>query len=416
MRLLLLPALLAVACASPAPTEDTSTGDGTGGPAGRCLDDGGRPSGRGEFAAGVDGTLGKLVVFGGDSGIAQSCVPNPSIEGDTWLFDLACRSWKLLETSDGPSPRARTASAIDTASHRLYVFGGRYRKAASGAYTLYNETWAFDLTTNAWTKLATAGQTPPAVANATLTLDAKRSRLLLFGGNSSTSGASFTPSNALWALDLKTLGWSRVDGQSARKPPARLFHATALDTVRDTLWVHSGGDANAFVGPFLADLWAFDLVTGQWSAPAADGTWPTNRIRHVMAFDEERGRLLVFGGHDDQAMGERNDLSAFDAAQGRWSEARTGDVLQGAPRGFCDFPADFTRPDLAAPERRDGHFIGWDETRKLFVTFGGKTDCGNINDVWELDPAANTWAQAVPAFSGESCVRSGKKDCTSLCF
>jgi N-acetylneuraminic acid mutarotase len=357
-----------------------------------------------------------MVVFGGDSGIAQSCVPNPAIEGDTWLYDLACRSWKQLEAADGPSPRARTASAIDTASHRLYVFGGRYRKATSGAYTLYNETWVFDLTTSGWTKLATAGQTPPAVANATLTLDAKRSRLLLFGGNSSTSGASFTPSNALWALDLKTLGWSRIDGQSPQKPSARLFHAAAIDTARDVLWVHSGGDANAFVGPFLADLWAFDLAAGTWSAPAADGRWPTNRIRHTMAYDETRGRLLVFGGHDDQAMGERNDLTAFDTAQSRWSEARPGDLLQGSPRGFCDFPADFTAPDLEAPERRDGHFVGWDEGRNLFITFGGKTDCGNINDIWELDPAKNAWTRAVPAFSGESCVRSGKKDCTSLCF
>jgi uncharacterized membrane protein len=48
--------------------------------------------------------------------------------------------------------------------------------------------------------------------------------------------------------------------------------------------------------------------------------------------------------------------------------------------------------------------------------FGGKTDCGNVNDLWSFDPATDAWTNVERAFSGESCLRSGKQGCTSLCF
>ena len=400
------------------PVESASNDAGTdaGTPVSQCPEnDGARPSGRGEFAAGVDGVLGQMVVFGGDSGIAQNCMPAPVFEADTWIYDLACNSWKKLSVT-GPSARTRTASAIDTAHHVLYLFGGRFRAGTSGAYTLYDETWAFDLTAWSWTKVATTGEKPPGLANATLTYHPTRNALLLFGGNSSTSGLTFEPHAELWSLDLTTLAWSRLDRGSSKKPAPRQFHAAALDVTGDALVVHSGGGANAYQGPFIADVWRFDLATGQWSEPNVDGAWPENRIRHVMAADPARGRMLVFGGHDDQSLGERNDLVALDLSQMRFSKVRDGDVQKGAANGFCSFPENFTTPDLQSPERRDGHFMGWDEKRGLFVMFGGKTDCGNVNDVWTLDPATDTWNRVQPTFSGESCVRSGKQGCSSLCF
>ena len=47
---------------------------------------------------------------------------------------------------------------------------------------------------------------------------------------------------------------------------------------------------------------------------------------------------------------------------------------------------------------------------------GGKTDCGNVNDVWGLDLAAGTWNVLRAPTDGESCIRSGRTDCTTLCF
>lgn len=388
---------------------------GIGTPGGGCGSGAGlRPGARGEFAAGIDPALGKLAVFGGDVGIPRQCRPAPAFNGETWVFDLTCREWSR-SVATGPSPRARVASAMDTVAHRLLVFGGRYRAGGSGDYTLYAETWAYDLVKDAWEQLATTGTGPVGLANATMVFHPVRNAIYLFGGNSSASGLTFTPHNELWQLDLGTKAWTRLSPSGAR-PAARQFHAMAIDAANDTLYVHSGGDANAFTGPFLPDLWAYDLARNTWTNAEADGAWPDRRIRHQLAFDPTHRRLLVFAGHDDGAQGERNDLSALDLATSRWAPVKVGDKLQGQSNGFCDFPPDFTAPDLGSPERRDGHFLGFDDVRGKFVAFGGKTDCGNVNDLWELDPATDAWTRLEPAFSGESCVRSGKQGCTSLCF
>ena len=61
-----------------------------------------------------------------------------------------------------------------------------------------------------------------------------------------------------------------------------------------------------------------------------------------------------------------------------------GDTYNRPAYGVCDFPADFTNVDPNSPERRAA--AAWtltDDNR--FMVFGGKTDCGNANDVWALD-------------------------------
>lgn len=374
-----------------------------------------RPGARGDFAAGIDAALGKLVVFGGDVGVPVKCSPAPAFNGETWVYDIGCGRWQLVDGANGPSARARSASAVDEATHKLYVYGGRYRAGSSGAYTQFNETWAFDIATLTWSKVATTGGPAAGLTNATMAHHPVRNALYLFGGNSSSSGLTLTPSNALWKLDLATGAWSRLNpvGQA---PAARQYHAMALDAAGDRLYVYAGGDAGAFTGPFLKDVWSYDLKADRWEEISTTGGEGVGRMRTGLAFDGSKKRLLAFGGHDDGSQGERNDLAALDLATSKWSLVRPGDALYGASRGFCDFPPDFTTADLASPERREAFFLGFDATRARFWLFGGKTDCGNVNDLWSFDPATDAWTNVERAFSGESCLRSGKQGCTSLCF
>jgi len=81
---------------------------------------------------------------------------------------------------------------------------------------------------------------------------------------------------------------------------------------------------------------------------------PAGRIRGGLAEDADRHRMLLFAGHDDQSLGERNDLWALDLTGNVWTKLREGDSLNQPGSGFCDFPKDFTTPDLESPERRDG--------------------------------------------------------------
>jgi hypothetical protein len=49
------------------------------------------------------------------------------------------------------------------------------------------------------------------------------------------------------------------------------------------------------------------------------------------------------------------------------------------------------------------------------MVFGGKTDCGLINDVWQFDLASNAWTELSAASAGESCVRTSA-NCSEHCF
>jgi hypothetical protein len=375
------------------------------------------PSGRSDFALVADAPRQRLVLYGGDPGFGQNCQSSPQFDGETWFFDPQCNSWSKFAGAS-PPPRTRHTAVVDTQRQRLVIFGGRYRAGASGNYTVFNETWALDFTAldgaGLWVPLQPTGTAPPGLANATAVYDATFDRMLVFGGNTSANGLAFTPEARLWVLDFTANTWAELMPATATRPPARLFHGMALDTQRNRLVVFSGGDANAFTGPFLGDLWSFDLATRIWSPLTATGSTPANRIRPSLALDSARDRMLLFGGHDDGQLGERNDLSALALAAPAWTTLRPGDTLNQPGAGFCDFPANFTTPDLGSPERREAH--GFAELGSRFYLVGGRSDCGVMADVWSFEPAAGSWKELKPPFTGTSCARSGKLNCTTLCF
>ena len=113
-------------------------------------------------------------------------------------------------------------------------------------------------------------------------------------------------------------------------------------------------------------------------------------------------------------MGNLNDLWQLDVATGAWTELRTGDTHNGDAR-VCELPADFTTQDLDAPERRE--LSAWVQSTTHGYVVGGKTDCGNANDIWRVDLAAPDWEPVGQATtSGESCARSGNAACAEYCF
>jgi hypothetical protein len=384
--------------------------------AGSCEASTSSPTGRSDFGGAWDAVGNQLVVFGGDPGVAVNCQGRPAFSDETWFYSPGCNTWRL-STEVGPSPRSRHATAFDTKRRRLIVFGGRYRAGASGLYTTYNDTHALRFEadgTHLWSPLTTLGAPPPPLSSATAVYDPTGDRFIVFGGNTSNDGGTFVPNGRVFALALTDNTWTELV-PTAGVPPARLFHGMVLDLPRNRLVAFSGGDANAFLGPFFTDVVAFDLSTRAWTTLALAGTKPLGRIRPAMAADPDRNRILVFGGHDDGQLGETNELWAINLAANRWDRVRTGDTLLTAGNGFCDFPSNFTTADLMSPERREGH-VFVNAGANGFLMFGGRSDCGTVNDVWKLDPVKAEWEVLKQAFSGLSCERSGKTNCSKLCF
>ncbi len=371
------------------------------------------PSTRGEVGGVWDERRERFVFFGGDEGTPIACIPKPEFVNEVWAFHTDCDSFEKVETSGtGPSPRSRHAVAVDTKRNQMLVHGGRYRAAESGAYTLYDDLWALDLETDTWSQLASDGPS----GRVTHTIVVSGDTLLLFGGNTTTSSTSYQPSKELWSYDLAgDDGWTATDMDAASGK--RLFHAAAISDDGETMYVYGGADENALFGPFYANLWALDVKSNIWSElHVGSGTAPDGRIWPNLVFDGDENRLLLWAGHDDQALGNTNQLWAYDLADNTWIELEEGDTYENPAYGFCDFPADFTEPDLSAPERRYAGAAALSEDA-LFI-FGGKTDCGQVNDLWTWDLKDQAWTERSDATFGEICARTfdDPEGCESLCF
>lgn len=367
------------------------------------------PASSGELEGGWDAERGRLVFFGGNMGVPEECSFSATdFTASTWAWHADCGDFQPI--ADGPSARGRYAASIDEERGLWILHGGRFRDGTSGNYTMYDETWALDLATDAWSLIATGG--PSARVNHVA--EVVDGQFLIHGGNTSKSGASFTPLGDLWSLDLDTLEWTELS-PAGDAPKDRLFHSSTLSGDGATMYVYGGGDENAFVGPFFGDLWALDTASLTWSRlHTGRQDAPEGRLVPNMAVDDANGRVILFGGHDDGELGNTNQVWAFDLAGGTWAELSSGDTYANPAVGQCDFPADFTDVDLASPERRYSAASDVTDDGRL-VIYGGKTDCGVINDVWTWDMAEQAWTEGSPATNGEVCLRAFN-ECEALCF
>jgi hypothetical protein len=372
------------------------------------------PSTRGELGGVWDAPRERFVFFGGDQGAPESCIPKPDFVGEVWAFYPDCDNFELLEVSgDPPHTRSRHAVTLDPGRGQLLVHGGRYRAETEGAYTLFDDLWALDLETQSWTQLSTGeGPTP----RRTHTMVVAGDTLLLYGGNTSTSSTGYVPSQQLWGYDLVDGGWTGLDGAS--EPGGRIFHASAVSDDGSSVYIYGGADENALFGPFFGDLWDYDVASGDWRKLEGEDCdeAPDRRIWPNLVYDGTQDRLILWAGHDDGNLGNTNQLWSFDLGDNCWSLLEAGDEINAAPYGFCDFPADFVVPDMDAPERRYGGAAAMGDG-EIFV-FGGKTDCGQVNDLWTWSLITGSWTERSSATFGEICYRTFAyaEDCESLCF
>lgn len=364
------------------------------------------PSARGEVAGIWDAPRARFLTFGGNEAVPENCAPGSTqFIQDTWAFYPACGAYQEL-TGEGPRKRGRYAIAHDVAGQRLILHGGRLRNADSGDYILLDDTWVLDLTTDTWSQWTIDG--PGARFNHSGAM--VDGRFVLFGGSTDVRSSQFEPKRDTWALDLTTRTWSKVE--AGNKPEARLYHAATTDGT--SLYVYGGGDEGAFLGDFFGDLWALDVAAGRWKRLDAGGPdSPPQRIWANLVHDPTANRLLLFAGHDETDLGNLNDLWSFDLGTKAWTQLSAGDTYLEPELGTCDFPPDFALVDLDTPERREAAAAVWADDRML--VFGGKSDCGNLNDVWTWDPTTEAWEEQFRATTGEVCRRTSAT-CSSLCF
>jgi hypothetical protein len=226
------------------------------------------------------------------------------------------------------------------------------------------------------------GAWPPADEYAALVYDSARDVLVLLAAPQDPN----LPLD-LWEFALATSTWKNGYPSPAPSysawPRSRTGFGVAYDSRRGRTFLFGGVYAANF-----DDLWEWDGTSGTWMALTPNPrppSWPLNRYGAGLAYDNDRGRLVLFGGVglDPQVLGYllHDDLWEWDAGAGAWTD-RTPD-----PR-----PA-------AWPAARQYFGMAYDPDRKRFVVFGG--DAGTVPqitgmrlaDLWEWDGGAATWQQ-----------------------
>jgi len=207
----------------------------------------------------------------------------------------------------------------------------------------------------AWSRLAPAGETPPAREDHTWTVDEAGTMAYLFGGRDGG-----TVHGDLWAYDLAADAWRRLE-PAGSAPAARFGHEAAWVPGRGL--VVFGGQAGS---TFFGDLWLFDPAAGTWTQLPADGDAPVARYGSCSALSPD-GRLWISHGFTEN--GTRfDDTRAYDFDLRRWADETPSDAL---------------------PVRRCLHVCWWTADGRLALYSGQTNGDPALGDLWALTPLAS---------------------------
>jgi hypothetical protein len=276
----------------------------------------------------------QLFLFGGRSADPMA---------DLWSYDVASNAWTQAASEGGPSARFGHNAGWDGNRRRLIVFGGQ-----AGGATFFNDTWEFDPASLTWTQLDAGDVAPNPRYGAGGTLD-MTGRLIITHGF--TNDGRF---NDTWGL----LGgsWSNIT-PAGDKPVERCLMRAVWDEVRQRILIF-GGQTNET--PFLDDLWA--AGPSGW-ARLNRTPHPSARTFYAMVQDNTINRTILFGGNTED--GPVNDVWVFDSEDEFWTQLTI---------------------DGDAPGPRQGHDAVWLHETGRMLTFGGRGDGQDLNELWELAP------------------------------
>ncbi len=299
---------------------------------------------------------------------------SPIFRRDVWALTLGpSPGWSELQpTGSLPRARAYAVAVYDAPNDRMLVFGG------DDSTTYRHDTWqlAFSGTPMMWTELLPSGVPPAGRSAPGAVIDPVAQRMVLFGGGPVVKGSTVQYDDT-WAM---TLNGTPVWTNSITEPGTRESPSVIYDPLRRRMILFGGYTGSTY----LNDTWALSLVgSPAWAQLNLSGTPPTPRYQHRAVYDPVRDRMLVFGGRG-ASVTDHNDVLSLDLAAGAWSLVTPG----GTP-----------------PTPRTAASMIYDPVRDRLVVFGGYSG-GAMNDTWELTLATGpTWNHLTP--SGAPSARYG---------
>jgi N-acetylneuraminic acid mutarotase len=150
--------------------------------------------------------------FGQQSGEVRGLMG--SLGDVIWAYDLNANTWEKLSPATTPPARAQSAMAYDPVSEQTILFGGYYLRwnylgsgeAEIGEENRFDDTWAFDYDSNAWTELEQA-ESPIARNGHAMVYCTSSGNIVLFGG---WDGLNEQMTNDTWIFDPSMSTWTEI--------------------------------------------------------------------------------------------------------------------------------------------------------------------------------------------------------------
>lgn len=283
----------------------------------------------------------RTLLFGG--------VDGETLYGDVWEFRNG--NWNLVQPASSSSPASRrlAAGTYDPKLRRMVVFGGSTRD------TNFYDTWAFDVTTNTWSRLEENG---PRLLSAVMVYDAARDEILLLGANSAGATETYIWSGTTWTK--KTL---------EKQPPCATQSAMVFQEHNDKVLQFGGLCLPA--GTRTPEVWEWDGTA--WVQPTNRSS-PAFMYGHAMTYDPEQRETILFGGF------EGIESSKTFRYRNVWASA--GDELL--------YPGPRSLPVMEQDPNGDGVLL-----------FGGRNEREVFVDLWRFKNGQ--WLEVTPPNGPSAC-------------
>ena len=261
-----------------------------------------------------------------------------------------------------PAPRDSHSIAYDSLRNEMVMFGGQ----SLGSSIALSETWTWDGSN--WSQ-QNPSTSPLARVSAAMTYDARNHQVVLFSGLEGGFAGTDT-----WVWD--GTNWTQKTAiVNAPGPSDRYNAAMVFDQTNNQVVMFGGSHAVLLGTPTPNDTWVWDGNTWSQKSPP---TSPSARSSHVMAYDQARHRVVMFGGQD----------ATFNFLSDTWEWDGNNWTLQS--------------PSVSPPARY-GAVMAFDQSIQQMVLFGGRGVNGRLNDTWVWN--GSNWSQVFPA-TNPACANS----------
>ena len=265
-----------------------------------------RPTARMDAALAYDPARKSLILFGGTSG-NYTYYGTTEVLADTWEWNTGTRAWTQLFPKVSPSQRSGHGMVTESARKKIILYAGYdssgsmgiypppYYYPDAGMYTDPNKSdvWEWDGASTTWTNRTTPTLSMPTGGSyPTMVFDEGRGKLTLLQPTGGYYGYGYGYSAGdYWEWDPASGAWSqKVTGEALG---GGLNDAmVSYDSIRRRV-VLLGMPMMTSTG-YLS---SFELDTSgpTWYARPPSGE-PSDRQYASMAFDNQRGVVVLFGG------------------------------------------------------------------------------------------------------------------------